>query len=780
MDLSSRHRPDVRPPVQPFPSSAPYNHYEQPVPALQQPQMAAFDPYEGSLEFDPFANIPTYLHQDAAMQAQVQLQFESMMYQGAYFPPMYPAIYQPLPQMQMQMNAHPYGTHESTSNESDRQYSLDGHNVSSAHTPLSHDQHEEFRQIPLPNVPSAVDDVSMAECIPASVRSKPRSNMTPPGDTDVPKSSDLSRLPSALDGNVEPPSWIPSRTTTPTIRPLLKSVLSIGVAKATGSHGIFSITKKCPKFMPGCALVMEAIPRAFRNDQFIRSWAKRAAGIAPCYHKMDDKGRVLLVFQSPELAKQAFDSPRLPHGQGKEGIRVWWHRDQAVAGVEEAEICSAPRQPSRTPEDLEEGEIEDIIVEQPTSNLPKFCTAIDASDGPGANRLPNKPASQFDDRQPTSASMSAPVDQAHPISSPSHSNSVGVPRSKPNHVTETVEDKGGDMALDSSLSSRPLIDARDDRTVSTSSHFGRSIRHTPAQGAHNTGDLSSPNSSSNSLAQRSHLPPPPQVPTVMQSVSSVVKPRSPVDVPVGPKSWLNAANRAVPRSTPSPTEPQAMRNLPKGPRSLLARTKELEERLTRSKIDMSRPTGQASFPLKPILEPSTPSALDNASDVVTSSDTAAKLDTEQNLRRLVLQSRKGKSKTASVKVTSKITLASNDAQGRSLLPANADVFRSAAVSAPINTVQEPPPPSVGPENEANTVNKSMEALAISFITEVVQAAESPSPLRQPSTIGIDLAAKQKKLEEHIRETKALIAEIATASTKSEKDVILKTLRERSK
>ena len=92
----------------------------------------------------------------------------------------------------------------------------------------------------------------------------------------------------------------------------------------------------------------------------------------------------------------------------------------------------------------------------------------------------------------------------------------------------------------------------------------------------------------------------------------------------------------------------------------------------------------------------------------------------------------------------------------------------------------PPPPSVGPENEANTVNKSMEALAISFITEVVQAAESPSPLRQPSTIGIDLAAKQKKLEEHIRETKALIAEIATASTKSEKDVILKTLRERSK
>lgn len=74
----------------------------------------------------------------------------------------------------------------------------------------------------------------------------------------------------------------------------------------------------------------------------------------------------------------------------------------------------------------------------------------------------------------------------------------------------------------------------------------------------------------------------------------------------------------------------------------------------------------------------------------------------------------------------------------------------------------------------------MEDLAVSFITEAIQAAESPSSLRQPSTVKIDLAAKQKRLEEHITETKALMAKLTTAGTKSEKDVILKTLRERSK
>lgn len=80
-------------------------------------------------------------------------------------------------------------------------------------------------------------------------------------------------------------------------------------------------------------------------------------------------------------------------------------------------------------------------------------------------------------------------------------------------------------------------------------------------------------------------------------------------------------------------------------------------------------------------------------------------------------------------------------------------------------------------------------LAVSFISEAIKSRPSSDDDRQPPTKRqkvsppaekTDLAARQKALEEHIEETKKLMAQLTLAKTKADKDKVLVMLRERNR
>jgi hypothetical protein len=168
---------------------------------------------------------------------------------------------------------------------------------------------------------------------------------------------------------------------------------------------------------------------------------------------------------------------------------------------------------------------------------------------------------------------------------------------------------------------------------------------------------------------------------------------------------------------------------------------------------------------------------------------------EENLRRLVLHSRKNKVKAVAPKPTSqKETNKAEDSAASE--PAIASIARfppltPLIIEPPISsadTSDEVSPvtartASILPENTATIPNNaSLDDLAESFINDAIQTVKASPPLQKPSpsAIKIELAAKQKKLEQHISETKMLMAKLNAASTKAEKDNILVILRERSR
>ncbi|OCH86716.1 hypothetical protein OBBRIDRAFT_708753, partial [Obba rivulosa] len=76
------------------------------------------------------------------------------------------------------------------------------------------------------------------------------------------------------------------------------------------------------------------------------------------------------------------------------------------------------------------------------------------------------------------------------------------------------------------------------------------------------------------------------------------------------------------------------------------------------------------------------------------------------------------------------------------------------------------------------VMDNFEALAVTFIVETIETAKAPSLKAVQVAEKDDLAAKQKCLEQHIAESKLLMAKLSTAKTKEEKENILGILRER--
>jgi hypothetical protein len=221
-----------------------------------------------------------------------------------------------------------------------------------------------------------------------------------------------------------------------------------------------------------------------------------------------------------------------------------------------------------------------------------------------------------------------------------------------------------------------------------------------------------------------------------------------------------------------------MKNTPTGPsfakRSLLARHKDLEERIAKTKIQLIQAAdrAQSKTTLPQVdLNPANPST---ATPVVpTSTNPDLKVAMEDNLRRLVMESKRNKGQSPSATLLS---------------PPDPDSHSATIIAVGTSTTSSPTPaPSVNlvvPEKSLATFSQdALDDLAVSFITEAIQNIKASPPLpprTSHSAIKLVLAAKQQRLEKQIAESKVLMAQLTSARTKQEKDRILAAMRERSR
>jgi hypothetical protein len=214
-----------------------------------------------------------------------------------------------------------------------------------------------------------------------------------------------------------------------------------------------------------------------------------------------------------------------------------------------------------------------------------------------------------------------------------------------------------------------------------------------------------------------------------------------------------------------------MKNAPKAPsytkRYLQARHRDLEERIAKSKQELG-----LEMPAAGTAKPSDPPLQKHDED---------KEGMEERLRMLVLRSRRSEMK-ASAPPTPPTTASS------SLLSTSSGAESSDSSNSSTSAVTPAPATSDG------VAGFSLDDLAVSFITETIQIYKKnptpktvpiPAPTLKPpphvnSNTRLELAAKQKRLEQEIAETKILMAKLTQARTKQEKDAILAEMRRRSR
>ncbi|KAG5650599.1 hypothetical protein H0H81_011700 [Sphagnurus paluster] len=239
-----------------------------------------------------------------------------------------------------------------------------------------------------------------------------------------------------------------------------------------------------------------------------------------------------------------------------------------------------------------------------------------------------------------------------------------------------------------------------------------------------------------------------------------------------------------------PLEPRAMKNTPKGPsytrRSLIARQKVLEERITQSRMELGLVT--ASRTPVTVKDPSIPIIASPVSADASTNDDSEKQATEEHLRSLVLRSQRNK-------VKSHISTPTDPSP-------TSPLSRSPVL---------PPSTMLSPPSATSSQSLSLDDLAVSFITETIETLKTspsaaPKPIIAPiplhavvtavpapapaprltrtdtsttlTTTKFELAAKQKVLEAQIAESKVLMAKLAAARTKQERESILALMRER--
>ncbi|KAF8182048.1 hypothetical protein BJ912DRAFT_978903 [Pholiota molesta] len=284
----------------------------------------------------------------------------------------------------------------------------------------------------------------------------------------------------------------------------------------------------------------------------------------------------------------------------------------------------------------------------------------------------------------------------------------------------------------------------------------------------------------------------PSIPPKFASTDSIAPPpSSAATAPPTSASSASSLSSASSSSTPVPSEPKAMKNAPTQPsftkRALLARQKELEEKIARSKMELAAATAASKSGTPVGSAAPTPQAVKPAMDL------GEKQALEDRLRKLVLQSRKP------------ATPAQQQQQRPPPPPINVTPSAPATLSstnkpavAPAVVAEKPAPPKLSTV-AVSAHSFSLEDMAVSFITQTIETMKSqpasvadapkPAPAPAPSApkvvgshadVRLELAAKQKLLENHISESKMLMSQLTRARTKEERDSLMRTMREKTR
>lgn len=206
--------------------------------------------------------------------------------------------------------------------------------------------------------------------------------------------------------------------------------------------------------------------------------------------------------------------------------------------------------------------------------------------------------------------------------------------------------------------------------------------------------------------------------------------------------------------------------------ALLARAKDLEERIARTREELARKAAERKNSMLLAAE-----ALPTTEAISQSTGSTSVTDSARPAKDTVVV-------VSTNEVKSPNPVSSQDSSAQSSRASSAKpVISSVSVTQEENGVRT----SVSVQMTGSSANHSasLDDLAVSFITESIQAAKSSPPPPPPSSSfkttqsmeKLQLAAKQKRLEQHITLTKVLMAKLEAARTKDEKSKILAELRE---
>ncbi|KAH7923079.1 hypothetical protein BV22DRAFT_1130921 [Leucogyrophana mollusca] len=568
---------------------------------------------------------------------------------------------------------------------------------------------------------------------------------------------------------------------------------------------------------PACTLVLDNIPTRFSHTGWVRNWGSRAGGADPVKVTVDFKSRKALVeWSDAKSARKAFSSQRL-HGKGKGLIRAWWYRVGGVgseAGVGEIEEGEVEIGMDAWADEIEDGEVGieitptvTVLKPFPKTRLPRRLRAkalAKASSsvpvlhvepqpiptpGPSSAKLIHVANVQGDDALATSNHVQASTDMSRTrhrrstfrdgfddhfsIASSRSASPVGEP------VTQQASDKDDaeDMDMSSPMSTR--LGFHGESCAPTATTPPVDIEHQISTHVHGDSNLNVPvDLGADSIIlsptpKRAHRNRP-HIDALASTTDSTT-----TDNSISPITSPSAVSKPSP-PTRIPSEPRAFKTPPVGPsfakRSLIARQRELEESITRSKSALG-----ISYSPPPVASASSSSNSGHALPA-TSESIIDKVAMESNLRRLVLESKKKKlnlststssSATPLQSPTSTVFLVANSTNGNaSHPPLPSTVSPSTSTSSSSDITPQPP----GPLPALN----SLEDLAVSFITETIETIKPPVLKTVTSNAKLELTLKQQRLEQYISESKALMARLVQARNKEEKENILNAMRECSR
>ncbi|KAH9932935.1 uncharacterized protein B0H18DRAFT_672113 [Fomitopsis serialis] len=235
-------------------------------------------------------------------------------------------------------------------------------------------------------------------------------------------------------------------------------------------------------------------------------------------------------------------------------------------------------------------------------------------------------------------------------------------------------------------------------------------------------------------------------------------------------------------------------------RTLQEKQRELEERIARAKEELAQKNmisrAGSSRHTSPEEENDKPAATSSRAGEEAISSPTEILST-QELRRSALQSRKKagiasipsagitQEKESTVALSDTSTVVGDDAPSAAAVPKGSAInFDELAVSFITETLQtmQPSPRSDSPPAAAAPVHVSQPAPPTAPATPQPRTFTQSHTLAKSSQAAekVLLAARQKRLEQHIAETKVLMAKLTTARSKAEKENILGMLRERQR